>query len=55
MTEAKKRAKREYAKKCSKFLVWFYPKDKELFEHLQQQDNKNGYILDLIRKDMAGQ
>jgi hypothetical protein len=27
-------------------------KDKEIINHLEKQDSKNGYILDLIRKDI---
>lgn len=27
-------------------------KDKDVIEHLEKQNNKNGYIVDLIKKDM---
>lgn len=52
-SEAQKRADARYAKKSVKTtLVKFYPKELGLWEHLQAQPNKMGYIKELIRKDM---
>ena len=51
-SEARLRANREYKKKVKKVLVEFYPTETELWEHLQQQANKQGYIKELIRADM---
>ena len=42
--------KREHTKQA---LVRFYPDDEELWEWLQQQPNKAGYIKGLIREDMG--
>lgn len=50
-TEAQLRANREYKKKVKKILVEFYPADTDLWEHLQAQENKQGYIKQLIRAD----
>lgn len=52
-TEAQKRAKAKYARdKVKKMLLEFYPSDAELYEKVQSQENKQGYIKDLIRKDL---
>ena len=53
LTEAQKRAKAKYkAEKVKKILVEFYSADAELWDKLQEQQNKQGYIKDLIRKDI---
>ena len=53
LTEAQKRAKAKYnSEKLKRFTVSFYPTESELWEKLQEQDNKQGYIKDLIRKDL---
>ena len=53
LTEAQKRAKAKYkAEKVKKILVEFYASDTELWNKLQEQANKQGYIKDLIRKDL---
>lgn len=51
-TEAQKRANAKYAKKVKNQLVKFYPTEEDIWEHLQKQENKMGYIKSLIRKDM---
>lgn len=54
-TEAQKRANAKYAKKSVKqAIVKFYPTEADLWEHLQAQGNKMGYIKSLIRADMEG-
>ena len=52
-SEAQRNAVRNYKNKSVKrFTVDFYPADAELWEKLQNQENKQGYIKDLIREDM---
>lgn len=53
LTEAQKRAKQKYySKGVKKILLEFYPQDAELYDKVQAQENKQGYIKDLIRKDL---
>ena len=52
-TEAQRRAIKEYKKKVKKFNLEFSPTESDLWEHLQAQDNKQGYIKNLIRADIA--
>lgn len=51
-TDAQKKAKRAYKAKIKRIVVELYPTDKEIKEHLQQQENVAGYIKQLIRDDM---
>lgn len=51
MSEAQKRAKEKYQAKVKRFTVDFYPTELELWERLQAQENKQGYIKQLIRQD----
>ena len=51
-TEAQKRAKKKYYEKLTKIVVEFYPNDAELLNKVQSQPNKQGYIKELIRKDL---
>ena len=53
LTDAQKKAKAKYTnEKVKRLTVSFYPSEAELWEKLQEQDNKQGYIKDLIRKDL---
>jgi hypothetical protein len=56
-TEAQKRAAKKYnekyKEKVKRITIDFYPPDEELWNHVQKQENKQGYIKDLIRKDIA--
>jgi predicted nucleic acid-binding protein len=52
LTEAQKRAKAKYNAKATKMLLEFYPADAELLKKVQEQPNKQGYIKELIRKDI---
>ena len=52
MSEAQKRAKEKYQAKVKRFTVDFYPTEQELWEQLQAQENKQGYIKQLIRQDI---
>lgn len=52
-SEAQKRATQRYQKdKVKQQLVKFYPSDADVYEFLQRQENKAGYIKALIRADM---
>ena len=52
LSEARKRAKAKYNEKVTKVTIEFYPSDKDLLQKLQEQESKQGYIKDLIRKDL---
>lgn len=53
LTEAQKRAKAKYNNaKVKRFTVSFYPTESKLYEHLAKQENKQGYIKSLIKKDI---
>ena len=53
LTEARKRAKAKYDGKILKrIMIEFYPQDAELLQKVMEQDSKQGYIKDLIRKDL---
>ena len=52
LTEARKRAKANYNKKVSKITIEFYPTDADLLKKVQEQESKQKYIKDLIRKDL---
>ena len=51
-TEAQRKAIKNYKKKVNRITVDFSPAEMELWEHIQQQPNKQGYIKNLIRADM---
>lgn len=52
-SDAQKRATERYQKeKVRQQAVKFYPADMDLWEHLQKQPNKMGYVKALIRADM---
>ena len=52
-TEAQYRASQKYKKeKVNRITVDFSPLESELWEHVQSQPNKQGYIKALIRADM---
>lgn len=53
VSDAQKRATSKWRKENTKqVLTVFYPSDMDVYEHLQKQSNKQGYIKDLIRADM---
>lgn len=54
-SEAQKKALEKYKAKVKRFTVDFPPSDSELWEQLNRQPNKQGYIKDLIRADMEKQ
>lgn len=55
MDNAKQRAKKKYQAKVKRFTVDFYPTEQALYEHLQKQPNKQGYIKQLIISDLKNQ
>lgn len=55
-SDAQKRARAKYEKeKVKQVMVRFYPSENDILEFLESQDNKAGYIKELIRKDMNNQ
>lgn len=56
ISEAEKRAKTKYMKKVRQLMVKFNLETDEgdLFQHVEDRINMQGYIKDLIRKDMEG-
>ena len=52
MTEAEKKAKKKYRGKGKRLTLDFYPSEADLFEQVEKQPNKQGYIKGLIRADM---
>lgn len=54
-TEAQKKARDKYNKENYKVVNFKLHKtnDKDIMEHLEAQPNKQGYIKELIRKDIA--
>ena len=55
VTEAQMRAKKTYYEKMKvkRVMIEFYPQDAELLKKVEEQPSKQGYIKDLIRKDMS--
>ena len=52
-TDARYRASQKYKReKVKRITVDFSPVDYELWEHVQSQPNKQGYIKALIRADI---
>ena len=53
MTSKKEEYNNRYRKENVKsVLVRFYPSERDLFAHLEQQEAKATYIKDLIRQDI---
>lgn len=53
-SEAQRRAVQAYKQKVKRISVEFSPAEADLWEHIQSQPNKQGYIKSLIRADMKG-
>lgn len=51
-TDAQYRALKKYKANVKRLTIDFPPTDAELWEHIQKQPNKQGYIKALIRADM---
>jgi hypothetical protein len=54
-SEAQKKARDKYNAKRKRVAIDFCPTEADLWEHVNKQENKAGYIKDLIRKDMKGE
>lgn len=52
LSEARKRTKAKYNKKVTKVTIEFYPTDADLLQKVQSQESKQGYIKELIRRDI---
>lgn len=51
-SEAQRRAVTKYKQKVKRITIDFHPSETELWEHIQNQPNKQGYIKSLIRDDL---
>lgn len=55
-TDAQRKADAKHKRERTRqVLVRFYPADEELWEWLQRQPNKAGYLKRLVREDMGRQ
>ena len=53
LTEAQKRRKAKYDGKILKrVMIEFYPQDAELLQKVMEQESKQAYIKELIKKDL---
>lgn len=53
ISDAQKRADAKYKReKMKSYGLRFSPNEMDIWEHLQKQPNKSGYIKQLIRDDM---
>ena len=52
-TEAQRKAAKKYMEKVKRITIEFYPTEADLVEHINRQQNKQGYIKSLIRADMG--
>lgn len=49
------RAKAEYRKRITTVTITINPKtEPEIYEKINEQDNKSGYIKNLIKRDIEG-
>ncbi len=54
VSDAQRKANEKYRRSnVRQVTVRFYPDDVEVWEWLQSQPNKQGYIRELIREDMG--
>lgn len=56
MTEAQKKASKKYDQHNTKVITFKFNKttDADILEQLERQDNRQGYIKQLIRNDIMG-
>ena len=52
---SRKKAKNQYKKKVKRISVDFYPTEANLWNHIESQPQKQTYIKNLIRADLANQ
>lgn len=53
LTDAQKRARREYDKQCKRLVVTLYPTEQDLIEKIESMEHYVPYIKSLIRADIA--
>ena len=51
-SESQLKAVKKYQEKTKRITIRFFPAEMELWNHIQSQENKQGYIKSLIRRDM---
>ena len=51
-SEAQRKAIKKYKQKVKRITIELHPTETEMWEHIQSQPNKQGYIKGLIRADM---
>lgn len=51
-SEAQLNAVKKYKQKVKRITIDFHPTEEDLWEHIQNQPNKQGYIKKLIREDI---
>ena len=51
-SESQLKAVKKYKEKTKRITIRFFPAEMELWNHIQSQENKQGYIKSLIRRDM---
>lgn len=51
-SEAQRKAVAKYKQKVKRITLDFAPTEEELWNHINSQPNKQGYIKSLIRADM---
>lgn len=51
-TDAQRKAIKKYKEKVKRIQLEFSPAESDLWEHIQNQPNKQGYIKALIRADL---
>ena len=52
VSEALKKAQQKYRKSVRQINIGLTTKDSDILDHLEKQENKTEYIINLIRKDM---
>lgn len=54
-SDAQKRADRKYKRdKTKQFCLRFYPAEAEIWTFLSEHENRQGFIKELIRREMNG-
>lgn len=52
-TEAQKRARKRYDKRCKRLVVTVYPTEQDIRDRVEAQESYSEYIKGLIRADIA--
>jgi hypothetical protein len=51
-TDAQKRARLKYQRKCKRLAITIYPSEPDLLKKINEQESYSAYIKGLIRKDI---